>query len=184
MVLSVTVMWAIYFQKELHYSPVQTGLIIFIAAFPVFMMAPLGGYLADRLGPRRPILWGFTLLTFALFWLVFTAHSESILWLLPGLLSFGSSVSLIMSPVIAMALSVVPSEKLGAASGITVEARQLASTTGIALMTSIFYTTLRVTNSPVKAFEAISFLAGSIAIIGFLVVFFGIKTHLAHKTSK
>ncbi|MFZ0565084.1 MAG: MFS transporter [Chlamydiales bacterium] len=177
MVITVTVIWAIYFQEQLGYSPSQTGLIIFIAAFPVCVMAPLGGFLGDRLGPRIPLLIGFGLLTFALYWLLFTAHEKSIPILLPGLFSFGSGVPLIMSPTMALALSQVPNNQLGAASGVTVEVRQLASTIGIALMTAIFYTTLKMTGSSVRAFEAVSLIAGSLALVGFLVVLFGVRKH-------
>lgn len=175
-IVMVTVLWAIYFQQQLGYSPSETGLLIFVAAFPVFLMAPLGGYFADRCGPRLPLTLGFAILTFALVWLLFTAASKKILVMLPGLLGFGCSLPMIMSPTIALALSQAPPEKLGAASGIATATRQIASTTGIAVMTAVYYAVLRKSNSHAEAFSAISLLAALLSFIGFWVVFFIIKT--------
>ena len=174
-IVMVTVLWAIYFQEQLGYSPSETGLLIFVAAFPIFLMAPLGGYFADRCGPRLPLLLGFIILVFALFWLLFTAHSRQILILLPGLLGFGVSLPLIMSPTVALALSQVDPEKLGAAAGISTATRQIASTIGIALMTALYLGTVKASKSHVEAFSAISMLAGILAFIGFWVVFLMIK---------
>lgn len=180
-IVMVTVLWAIYFQNQLNYSPAQTGLIIFIAVFPVFLMAPFGGYVGDRYGPRLPLLIGYCLLTFALFWLLSTASTKSVGLLLPGLLCFGGGIPMILSPTIAMALSQVSSDKLGAASGITTETRQLASTVGIAVLTTIYHTTLHATGSNAKAFSSISLLAGILAAIGLIVAFFMVKNPQPHK---
>ncbi|MCH9627393.1 MAG: Multidrug resistance protein Stp [Chlamydiales bacterium] len=174
-VIMVTVLWAIYFQNQMHYSAAKTGLIIFIAVFPVFLMAPLGGYIGDRFGPRLPLLLGFSLLTFALFWLSSTIRVGNLALLLPGLLCFGSGIPMILSPTIAMALSQVPAEKLGAAAGITTETRQLASTFGIAVLTTIYYTTLERTESNTSAFWAISFVSAILGLIGLIVALCTVK---------
>ena len=183
-IVMVTVLWAIYFQEQLGYSPSETGMLIFVAACPIFLMAPLGGYFADRCGPRLPLLLGFVILVFALFWLLFTAHSKQILILLPGLLGFGVSLPLIMSPTVALALSQVDPEKLGAGAGISTATRQIASTIGIALMTALYLGTVKASNSHVEAFSAISMLAGILAFIGFWVVFLIIKKTNPVRNSK
>lgn len=174
-IVMATVLWAVYFQEQLHYSPAKTGLLIFAAAFPVFMMAPLGGYIADRFGPRIPLLIGFIFLLFALAWLFLAAGSTSIFTLLPGLLGFGCGMPMILSPILALALSQASPEKLGAAAGISTATRQIASTVGIALLTAIYQTTLNVTGSNPQAFAAISLCAGFFAFIGLGFVFFGVK---------
>lgn len=174
-VIMVTVLWAIYFQNQLHYTAIQTGLIIFIAVFPVFLMAPLGGHIGDRYGPRMPILLGYCFLTFGLFWVLWTAEVKSVLLLLPGLFCFGGGISLILSPTIAMGLSQVSSSKLGVASGITTETRQLASTIGIAVLTTIYHSTLQETESNASAFSAISLVAGALAVVGLVVAFFTVR---------
>lgn len=180
-VIMVTVLWAIYFQQQLKYTPAQTGLIIFIAVFPVFLMAPLGGYIGDRYGPRIPLLIGYCLLTFSLFWLLSTAQTKSLGLLLPGLLCFGGGIPLILSPTIAMGLSQISTDKLGAASGITTETRQLASTIGIAVLTTIYHTTLNRTGSNASAFSAISLVSGILSAIGLIVAIFAVKKHNHYK---
>jgi len=174
-IVMVTVLWAIYFQEQLGYSALETGVLIFIAAFPVFVMAPLGGYFADRCGPRLPLLLGFAILIFALFWLLFTAHTKQIFVLLPGLLGFGCSLPMIMSPTVALALSQINADKLGSASGVTTATRQIASTTGIALMTAVYMRKMETSGSHIEAFSAISLFAGILACIGFWVIFCIIK---------
>ncbi len=175
-IVMVTVLWAVYFQDYLGFSPVRAGLVIFIAVFPVFMMAPLGGFLADKYGPRNPLLAGFAILAFGLVWFIFNPGTESIAWMLPGLLSFGCGIPLIMSPTVALALSQVSGHQLGSASGITTATRQLASTTGMALMSTIFFSTARASGSQVVAFSAVSFAAALFALIGFLTVLFTVRT--------
>ncbi len=175
-IVMVTILWAIYFQEQLGYSPVETGLVIFVAAFPVFVVAPLGGYFADKCGPRLPLLLGFIILAFALIWLFFTAqYAKSFFILLPGLLGFGFSLPMIMSPTVALALSQADPEKLGAASGITTATRQIASTTGIALMTAVYLGAEKALGSHVEAFAATSLLAAIFALLGFATAFFLVK---------
>jgi EmrB/QacA subfamily drug resistance transporter len=182
-IVMVTVLWAIYFQEQLNYSPAKAGLLIFIASFPVFVMAPLGGFFSDRFGPRMPLLVGYLCLIFALFWLLFTVSSQEILILLPGLLAFGCGLPMVLSPAVAVALSQVDPEKLGAAAGISTEVRQLASTTGIAMMTAVYHMVSQIMGSYAEGFAAISLLACILAIIGFWVVFFMVKKEFHRRAS-
>lgn len=168
-IIMVTVLWAIYFQNHLGYTLLETGLVIFLAVSPVMVVAPLGGYLGDRFGMRLPLLLGFSLLTGGLFWIMECVRTVKLLWLVPGLFAFGSGIPLIFSPAIALALSQVAPEELGAASGITMESRQLASTVGLSLMTALYYTILQQTDSHSLACGAISLLAGCLALIGLLL---------------
>lgn len=176
LIVMVTVLWAIYFQQYLEYTAVQTGLLIFVATFPVLVMAPLGGYFSDKYGPRLPTLIGYGILTFSLLWLLFTVEIHNAWWLIPGLLGFGFGLPMILSPTIALGLSVVDPERLGAASGITTETRQLASTIGIAIMTTVYQGTEEWTGSHVEAFSAISILAAILSIIGFVTIMLMVKT--------
>lgn len=181
-IIMVTVLWAIYFQEQLGYSAAETGLLIFVATFPVFVMAPLGGFFSDRFGPRLPLLAGYAILTFSLFWLLLTV-SKDVVMMLPGLLGFGCGLPLIMSPNFVLALSDIDPEKLGAAAGISTEVRQLASTTSIAVMTAVFHGTVRATGSNAEGFSSISLFACILSIIGFWVVFFMVKKRHRIRTS-
>ena len=77
--LMVNVLWAIYFQNELNFSPARTGVLIVLASLPVLIFAPIGGYLADRFGFRLPMSLGFISLVFSLLWLtIFPSGAYSI----------------------------------------------------------------------------------------------------------
>lgn len=169
MMIAVTIFWAIYFQNHLGFSPVKTGLTIFSATLPVLIAAPLAGFLADRFGAKLPMTIGFSLVIFGLGWTGYTGLNNSAPFLLPGLLAFGLGIPMIFSPAIALALSHVPSHKLGASSGITNAARQLAATIGLALMTACFYSISEKTDQA-TAFTAICLLAAFFAISGLLAV--------------
>ncbi|MEZ5315512.1 MAG: MFS transporter [Chlamydiales bacterium] len=177
-IVMITILWAIYFQQELHFTPAHTGLMIFIAILPVFFMAPFGGYLADRFGSRYPLLIGYSLLSFALFWLLLTVNMGSILFMLPGLLAFGGGIPMTLSPAIAMALSQVNGDKLGIAAGITSETRQLAGTMGIAFLTAIYQITATKTGSSVCAFSTISLVAMLLSLSGLIIAYFTIHHEL------
>lgn len=170
MMIAVTIFWSIYFQNQLGYSPIKTGLTIFAATLPVLIAAPLAGVLADRFGAKLPMTIGYSLVIFGLAWVALTALRKSVTLLVPGLAGFGLGIPMIFSPAIALALSHVPADKLGASSGITNAARQLAATIGLALMTACFQAINEKTHSPEAAFTAVSFLAAFFAISGMLAV--------------
>ncbi len=178
-IISVTVLWAIFFQQELGFTAAKAGLLIFIATLPVFFMAPVGGFFSDRFGPRYPLLAGYVILFFSLVWLHYTVKLD-LVWLLPGLLAFGCGLPMILSPSFVLALSDVPAEKLGSASGICTETRQLASTIGIAIMTALYQGVIKKGGSEPQAFSSTSLFAAALAFFGFWVVFFLVKKVKPH----
>jgi len=175
LMISVTVFWAIFFQNQLGFSPAKTGVIILIAIGPVFFIAPLAGYLADRLGHRVPMITGFLMLIVSLGWIAFTVGYDNLFLLVPGLIGFGAGMPMIFSPALALALSNVPVEKLGSSSAVTTAARQLAATTGISLMTAVYQATILLTGSHVYAFSVISLLACFFAILGLMCTLFVVQ---------
>jgi EmrB/QacA subfamily drug resistance transporter len=138
MLLMVTVFWAIYFQNILGFSASTAGIYSFIANIPLLIAAPLAGFLVDRFGPRLPVVTGFGLIIFSLAWfLVFFRH-ESILLLMPTLLSFGFGVSMIFGPCFVALMEDVPAEKRGTASGINTAIRQFSASVGLALFGTVY----------------------------------------------
>jgi EmrB/QacA subfamily drug resistance transporter len=134
----VTVFWAVYFQTIRGLSPSQAGLIALLPNAPVLFMAPLAGYLTDRLGPRAPVLIGFFLLTFSLLWFNVSLQEESFWYLFPALIPFGMGVSCIFTPSSVASLSQMPEYKKGIASAINNTLRQVGATLGMALIGTIF----------------------------------------------
>lgn len=71
-------------------------------------------------------------MTISFCWFVLFAKSHSILLLSPGLLLFGSGISLIFTPCSVTALSRVSADKRGVASAVGMFLRQLGSSWGMA----------------------------------------------------
>lgn len=136
-VLMITLFWAIYFQEGLNWSPIDAGIVIFLCSVPVLVIAPIGGYLLDRFGPRWPIICGFTLLISSLIWIALTLQSH-ILILIIGLFAFGMGVSLILTPSYATAMSAIPTAKAGISFGTIQTLRSLSSALGVAIIGSLF----------------------------------------------
>ncbi len=138
LIAMVPVFWAIYFQNILGFTPSEAGGYAFIANLPVLIAAPLGGYLVDKLGPRIPVMVGFTAILFSLIWLILFLHRMDIWILLPTLFTFGFGATMIYTPSFVSMMNEVPADKRGNASGITATLRQFSSSFGLALFGSLY----------------------------------------------
>lgn len=138
--LMLTVFYAVYFQTILNFSPAKAGLISLIGNLPVIFVAPLGGHLLDKHGPRLPIKIGFSLIIGGLFWFLYNLDNPSVGIILSAIIPFGSGVPLVFTPSFTTALGEVPPQKRGLASGTTTMLRQLGATLGLAIMGSLFLT--------------------------------------------
>ena len=136
--LTITVFWAMYFQNVFHFTPTQAGLLNLIASAPLLIVAPLGGHLVDRHGPKIPILIGFFLLTLSLFWFLQNLDNSHLLILLSVLIPFGCAIPLIFTPSFTAAMQHIPKEKRGLASGTASMIRQFSSTLGLAIIGTVF----------------------------------------------
>lgn len=185
--LGATVLWVIYFERELDYSPLEIGALIVLGCLPVIVMAPIGGYLADHFGYRLPLTVGFVLVMLGMAWLIIFSSTKNVLVFLPGLLAFGTGMPMVMSPTIALGLSCCSAQKLGSATGLMMTLRQFSSTIGIALMTAVYYSVHKHTGNYAYAFAAIGAVALFFAAVGFFISLLLIKKqdvhHLRHSHS-
>lgn len=134
----VAVFWAIYFQNILGFSASSAGAFSFLANIPVLIAAPLGGFMVDRFGPRVPVMTGFGLICFSLVWFITFVSHQSILELIPTLLTFGFGIPMVYTPGFVALMNEIPTEKRGAASGITSALRQFSASVGLALFGTIY----------------------------------------------
>lgn len=167
--VTATVFWIIFFEKYLSYTPLEVGILIVASTVPVLFMAPIGGYLADRIGYRLPMTIGHLLVIFAFIWVICFATTEHVLVFLPGLLAFGGGIPMVMSPSIALGLSAISADKLGSGSGMMIATRQLASTIGVAVMTAVYTTVFAKTNqSYPKTFAITTGVALGFGVLGLI----------------
>jgi len=100
--------------------------------------APIAGRLADRVGPRWPIVVGLSLVTAALFQFTRIDTSTTYSDLLPGFTLMGIGIALTMSPMSTAAMNAVAATKAGIASGVLSTFRMVGGTFGVAAIGALF----------------------------------------------
>jgi EmrB/QacA subfamily drug resistance transporter len=134
--------FVLFLQAGLGFSPLSSGLS-FAAINTGFITASLlGARLIPRLGNRILSL-GYAMQATGLVWTLFTVTSSGTSLTLSELaipLSvFGLGAGFALSPLLGIILSGVPSEDIGAASGVVSTSMQIGNTVGISLFGLIFY---------------------------------------------
>jgi EmrB/QacA subfamily drug resistance transporter len=125
-----------YFQNVRDYSAIDAGFLMLAMCLPTVVFAPLAGRLAARLGGRRPTLVGVLSLTLGL--VVLAVGVGGLLGAtLVGLAFIGAAGGLAVAPATSVAMSSIPPDRAGMASGIMSAQRALGSTAGFAIMGSI-----------------------------------------------
>lgn len=136
-----------FLQNVRGYTPSVTGLMILPFSAAVAIVSPLVGHLVGRIGARVPILAGLCMLMLGLLMLIFSEHRSSAL-VLVGLGLCGSGVALCLTPITTVAMTAVPAERAGMASGIMSAQRAIGSTIGFAVLGSVLAAWLSATLEP------------------------------------
>ena len=128
-----------YLQVSLGYGPLQAGLRTLPWTATLFVVAPIAGALADRIGSRPLIVSGMLLQGIGFGWIALNAadgrqYSSSVL----ALVIAGSGVSMAMPAGQNAVMNAVPHEALGKASGTFNTLRQLGGVFGIAILAATF----------------------------------------------
>ncbi|MEV4532400.1 MFS transporter [Asanoa sp. NPDC049518] len=119
-------------QRQWHLGPLAIGAALLPLTVPFVTNPPTTGRIVARIGPRAPILAGLTLLTAG-----GTALAGAVLvgggypWLVPGLLSTGVGVSLVLPALVA---ALVSAGAPGSVGGLLNAVRQVGATLGVAVM--------------------------------------------------
>jgi EmrB/QacA subfamily drug resistance transporter len=129
---------ALYMQNILGYSPVQAGVRFLPATLMIVLVAPLAGRLADRVGPRPPMVVGLTLVAISLFLETRIDVHTGYSLLLPSFVLLGLGMALVMSPMSTAGMNAVRPEKAGVASGILSMSRMVGGTFGVAILGALF----------------------------------------------
>ncbi|QUR68464.1 MFS transporter [Mycobacterium spongiae] len=125
-----------FLQNVRAYTPTATGLMIFPFSAAVVLVSPLVGNLVGRIGARVLILAGLSALMMGLLTLIASEHRSWSLVLI-GLGLCGVGVALCLTPVTTVAMTAVPVERAGMASGIMSAQRAIGSTVGFAVLGSV-----------------------------------------------
>lgn len=136
-----------FLQNVRGYPPEATGLMMLPFSASVTIVSPLVGRMVGRWGARTPILAGLACMIVGLAVLMIGGHAAS--WVvLTGLGLTGCGGALCLTPITTLAMTSVPPQRAGMASGIMSAQRAIGSTVGFAVMGSVLAAWLGATLEP------------------------------------
>ena len=134
----VTFLLPFFMQLALGLNILQVGYVMAIVSIEIALIAPVAGYLADRLGAHRVTLLGLATLLIGFLVASTVDLDNSQLGFLLRILPMGIGIGLFMSPNSTVILAAAPAARLGVASGLIGLTRMIGQTTGIALLGAVF----------------------------------------------
>jgi EmrB/QacA subfamily drug resistance transporter len=128
----------LYVQNVLGYSPMGAALRFLPVTIASFLIAPLSGVAVAKVPPRLLLALGLGLIAVGLILMAHTKPGDDWTGILYGLILGGIGIG-VVNPVLAnVALSTVPEEQSGVASGINDTFRQVGIAAGTAAMGALF----------------------------------------------
>ncbi|MGI5197452.1 MFS transporter [Streptomyces sp. CA-288835] len=128
-----------YLQGVLGYTPTEAGLRMLPWTGMPMLIAPVAGYLSDRIGGRPVVAAGLFLQAAGLGWFASIVETDtSFTGQLPALIISGIGMSLFFAPASSLVMSSVRGSEQGIASGTNNALREVGGALGIAVMASIF----------------------------------------------
>lgn len=131
-----------YLQDVMKQSPTATGLILMTYPLILAVVAPASGHLSDRIGSEFLTFLGLLLTSAGLFFMA-TLNETTPVWhmiVFIAIMSVGNG--LFQSPNNSLIMSTVPRNMLGIAGSINSLIRNLGMVTGIALSTTLLYSSM------------------------------------------
>jgi EmrB/QacA subfamily drug resistance transporter len=171
---------SLYMQNILGYSAVQAGAAFLPMTILIILIAPLAGRTSDRVGSRWLMTAGMVLVGLQLLYFSRLGVEETFWGLLPGLVTGGVGMALVMTPSAAAAVRSVPVDKAGVGSAVLNACRQVGGSLGIALIGAIMAAQIDDRRTPeafVDGFSTALVVAALIAFAGAVVALATVRTH-------
>jgi EmrB/QacA subfamily drug resistance transporter len=130
----------LYIQDDLGYGPLPAGLRFLPITMLAFIVAPIAGKLTVRVQSRFLLAAGLILISAGCLLMATTHPSSGWTVLLPGFIVAGIGIGIVNPVLASSAISVVPPERSGMASGANNTFRQVGIATGIAGLGTVFQT--------------------------------------------
>ena len=128
----------LHIQNQLGHSALETGLRFLPTTLLSFLVAPIAGKLAERLGIRWFVGVGLVLVAAGLLMMTGLSAGDDWTALLAGLALTGVGIGMVNPPLATAAVGVVEPARAGMASGINSTFRQVGIATGIAAWGAVF----------------------------------------------
>jgi EmrB/QacA subfamily drug resistance transporter len=133
----------LYIQDDLGYGPLAAGLRFLPLTVLAFLVAPIAGKLTVHIHARYMMGTGLLLIAAGCLAMGFTHADSAWTVLLPGFVLAGLGIGTINPVLASSAISVVPPQRSGMASGTNSTFRQVGIATGIAALGSVFQSQLQ-----------------------------------------
>ncbi len=114
---ATTFLLTIYLQGAVHLSPLNAGLMLVPLSAPQLVMGPVGGILADRFGPARPVILGILFLGVGGFWLSHLGPQFSVNAVILPLFLMSAANGIAWPSLVKAVMSSAPRTSTGTASG-------------------------------------------------------------------
>jgi EmrB/QacA subfamily drug resistance transporter len=135
---AISFLMPFYLQNILHYSPSQMGWIIIASSVVIVMVAPIAGWLSDRLGSRLLCTVGSAVIVIGQFFIASLDLNASIPRIILPLALSGLGWALFNAPNQSAILGSVPKDKVGTASGMNTTVARTGGAMGVALSATVF----------------------------------------------
>lgn len=128
-----------YLQHILNMPPERAGLIMMVYPVTAAIVAPISGFISDKIGYKLPSLLGLIATCLGIYSMSFLTKNSSYLNIMLSMSLLGSGYGMFQSPNTAGVMSCVPKDKLGITGSMNSLTRNLGMTFGISMSTTIFY---------------------------------------------
>jgi EmrB/QacA subfamily drug resistance transporter len=130
---SISFLMPFYFERVLLLNPTMSGALLAPVPIVLVVMAPLGGFLADKFGVRAICTIGALINCLGLVFLSTLDMHTTRLGVIMRLIPFGVGMGLFQPPNNSAMMGAVPGNRLGIVSGMISALKNLGSMTGVAV---------------------------------------------------
>ena len=138
-IFSMNIIHPFYLQYIFNASPAQAGLLMIISPVCVGVVAPISGYLSDKIGSELLTCLGLTATAAGLVLTGFLTADSSYVDIILRIALIGIGNGMFQSPNTSLIMSTVSRDKLGIAGSINALIRNLGMVTGIAFSVTLLY---------------------------------------------
>jgi MFS family permease len=136
---------SLFLQIGLGFTPVHASLLLAAMAAGAFAGSGVGAWAATAVG--RPILHtGLTIMAIGTLVLYLSLHAvhetPGALSLIPGLAIFGLGMGMIFVPLFSIIMGEIGDHEVGSASGLLESSQQLGASLGVAVLATLFFSTI------------------------------------------
>jgi len=173
---------SLYVQMVMHYPPVVAGLAFVGFPIVVSIVSNIVPKYLHKIGTRRSIIIGSSLVAAGLLWLgMLTTGSSYVVGILPAVILIAGGMGMMFVSITITATSGVPANEAGLASGLLNTTQQMGGALGLAILSGIATSTMHA-NQSLGATQAllqgdkVAFVtAAGFAVIALLLAIFVIK---------